>query len=153
MAVVFFLTTRVSCPTEEDWGKLRRVMQYLSGTIDLTLTLGGDDITRMKSWVDVSYGTHTDCRSHTGGCASFGLGVMLSMCQKQKLNVKSSAEGETVGASDYLPSVVLAKMFLKEQGYELKENILYQDNRSAMRLEKNGKTSSGKTSDIFGSRD
>jgi hypothetical protein len=31
---VGFLTTRLSCPTEDDWTKLRGVLQYLRGTID-----------------------------------------------------------------------------------------------------------------------
>jgi len=140
---VGFLTTRVSCPTEDDWAKLRRVLQYLRGTIDLVLTLGGDDITKMKSWVDVSYGVHDDCKSHTGGAISFGWGVLLTKCQKQKLNTKSSTEGEIVGVSDFLPNMIWARMFLKEQGFIIKENILYQDNQSAIKIEKNGKRSSG----------
>ena len=140
---VGFLTTRVSCPTEDDWEKLRRVLQYLRGTIDLFLTLGGDDITKMKSWVDVSYGVHDDCRSHTGGAISFGWGVLLTKCQKQKLNTKSSTEGEIVGVSDFLPNMIWARMFLQEQGFILKENILYQDNQSAIKIEENGKRSSG----------
>ena len=60
-----FLTTRVSEPTLDDWNKLKRVLQYLRGTIDLKLTLGADDILKAKTWVDVSYGVHDDCRSHT----------------------------------------------------------------------------------------
>jgi len=139
-----FLTTRVSCPNEDDWLKLARVLGYLEATKNLKLVLGADDIKKMKSWVDVSYGVHTDCRSHTGGCASFGWGVLLTMCQKQKLNVKSSTEGETVGASDYLPNMIWARMFLEEQGFSLEENILYQDNQSAMKLELNGRMSCGK---------
>jgi len=51
--VVAFLCTRVASPDEDDWKKLRRVLQYLRGTIDLKLTLGADDITKMESWVDV----------------------------------------------------------------------------------------------------
>ena len=35
-------------------------------------------------------------------------------------------------------------MFLEEQGYNIKENIVYQDNKSAILLETNGKASSGK---------
>ena len=139
-----FLCTRVSCPDEDDWVKLRRVLQHLNGTMDLTLILGADDMQKMKSWVDVSYGVHHDCKSHTGGCASFGWGVLLTMCQKQKLNVKSSTEGETVGASDYLSNIIWARMFLEAQGFKLTENILFQDNMSAIKLEKNGKMSSGK---------
>lgn len=139
-----FLTTRVSCPDIDDWMKLKRVLEYLQTTIDLNLTIGGDDITKMKSWVDVSYGVHADCKSHTGGCSSFGWGVLMTMCQKQKLMVKSSTEGETVGASDFLPNMIWARMFLEEQGYRLVENILFQDNQSAIKLEKNGRMSSGR---------
>ncbi|KAI2513954.1 Reverse transcriptase (RNA-dependent DNA polymerase) [Fragilaria crotonensis] len=35
------------------------------------------------------------------------------------------------------------KMFLKAQGYDLKENYLEQDNESAMKMEKNGRSSAG----------
>ena len=141
---VAFLTTQVSNPDKDDWSKLRRVLQYLRGTMNMKLVIGGDDIHRMKAWVDVSYGVHSDCRSHTGGCISFGWGVILTMCQKQKLNVKSSTEGEFIGASDYLPNMIWARMFLEEQGFKLDENILYQDNVSAIKLETNGRVSSGK---------
>ncbi|CAJ1944996.1 unnamed protein product [Cylindrotheca closterium] len=92
-----FLCTRVDSPDEDDWAKLKRLLQYLRGTIDLVRTLGGEDINRMKSWVDVSYGIHDECKSHTGGCTSFGWGVLLTKCQKQKLNTKSPTEAEIVG--------------------------------------------------------
>ena len=36
------------------------------------------------------------------------------------------------------------KYFLESQGYDVDENIMYQDNLSAMLLEKNGKKSSTK---------
>ena len=139
---IAFLCTRVGNPDEEDWNKLRRVLQYLKGTIDLVLTLGADDITKTKSWIDVSYGIHEDCRSHTGGCMSWGWGVLLTKCQKQKLNTKSSTEGEIVGVSDFLPNVIWTRMFLQAQGIVLQENIVYQDNQSSMKILKNGKRSS-----------
>ena len=44
---------------------------------------------------------------------------------------------------------MFTKRFLEEQGYELKRNIFYQDNESAMRLERNGRAScSNKTRHI-----
>ena len=143
---VAYLTTRVSCPTEDDWKKLKRCLQYLRGTLDLTLTLGADDITRMMTWVDVSYAVHDDMKSHTGGCMSWGTGTLLTMCQKQKLNTKSSTEGEVVGVSDFLPHTIWAKYFLEAQGHEIQENIIYQDNQSAIKIEKNGKQSCGSKS-------
>jgi hypothetical protein len=140
---VAFLCTRVSGPDVDDWAKLKRVLQHLRGTLDLFLTLGADDITKMKSWVDVSHGIHDDCKSHTGGMMSWGWGVLLSKCQKQKLNTKSSTESEIVGVSDCLPNVVWARMFLEGQGFAIKENILHQDNQSSIKIETNGKRSSG----------
>ena len=73
----------------------------------------------------------------------FGTGIINPKSTKQKLNTKSSTEGELVGASDYLPNVIWTKMFLREQGYEIKENIFYQDNKSAILLERNGRNSCG----------
>ncbi len=70
----------------------------------------------------------------------------MSKSSKQKLNTKSSTEAELVGASDYLPYPIWAKKFLEAQGYELAENIFYQDNQSTMRFEKNGRKSCGPNS-------
>jgi hypothetical protein len=143
---VAFLCTRVSCSTEQDWQKLKRVLEYLRGTLDEYLTLGADDIGMMKTWVDASYAVHMDMKSHTGGVVSFGIGAVMSKSSKQKLNVKSSTEAELVGASDYLPYPIWAKKFLAAQGYVLKENIFYQDNQSTIRFEKNGRKSCGPNS-------
>jgi hypothetical protein len=115
---VAFLTTRVSKPDEDDWRKLKRVLQYLRGTLDDKLILGCVDIGKMKSFVDASFAVHMDMKSHTGGGISWGIGILLSMCQKQK----------------------------EKQGYEIEENLLYQDNQSAMKIEENGASSCGKRS-------
>jgi len=40
--------------------------------------------------------------------------------------------------------ILWTKFFMEEQGYDVKENILYQDNKSTILLENNGKRSSGK---------
>jgi hypothetical protein len=40
--------------------------------------------------------------------------------------------------------IVWSRNFLKAQGYAVVDDILHQDNRSAILLEKNGKMSSGK---------
>ena len=43
-----------------------------------------------------------------------------------------------------MPSILWTRHFLEAQGYGVRENIVFQDNKSAMLLEKNGKASSGK---------
>jgi hypothetical protein len=140
---VIFLCTRVSCATVEDRLKLRRVLQYVKGSLDLKYTLGADDLRKFRSWVDASYAVHPDMRSHTGGAISFGTGGLVCKSAKQKLNTKSSTESEVVGASDYLPNSIWVKFFMEAQGHRILESWFEQDNQSAMKLEMNGKSSSG----------
>ena len=42
--------------------------------------------------------------------------------------------------------ILWTKLFLEEQGYGVEKNILYQDNKSAILLETNGRKSAGKRS-------
>ena len=90
---VAFLTTRVKKPDEDDWAKLRRVLQYLLGTLNLKLTLKVDDLSTIRWFVDASYAIHPDCKGHTGAVMTLGKGAMTSTSTKQKVNVRSSTEG------------------------------------------------------------
>ena len=141
---VAFLTTRVKGPDEDDWGKLKRVLQYLKGTINMPLVLSADSMTLPKWWIDASYAVHPDCRGQTGAMLSFGNGMAISFSRKQKINTKSSTECELVGVDDAMPLVIWTRYFLQEQGYEMKPSLVHQDNKSAMLLEENGKASSSK---------
>lgn len=94
--VVAFLTTRVRGPDEDDWKNLLRLMHYLRGTAQLPLTLRADGTNLVKWWVDASYATHPNMRSHTGGTHSLGKGSVVSTSTKQKINTKSSTEAELV---------------------------------------------------------
>jgi hypothetical protein len=73
-----------------------------------------------------------------------GKGSAYSACTKQKLNVKSSTEAELVGVSGVMPQVLWARYFVQVQGYTVSDSLVYQDNQSAMLLEKNGPGSSRK---------
>jgi len=46
-----------------------------------------------------------------------------------------------VGLSDYLPFNIWLRMFIEEQGYFLTKNIVYQDNQSVIKMERNGRNS------------
>jgi hypothetical protein len=143
LLAIGFLCTRVSKSTKQDQTKLKRVLEYIRATMDLTYTIGADEITKVRSWVDASYAVHPDMKSHTGGVMSFGLGGLICKSSKQKLNTKSSTEAELVGASDYLPHSIWMKMFLEAQGHKVTENWFEQDNESAIKLEQNGRQSAG----------
>lgn len=140
---IAFLTTRVKQPDLDDWKKLRRMINYLRGTEELVLTLSADNTNVIKWFVDVAYAVHKDMKSHTGGCMTLGKGFSNCISMKQKINVKSSTEGELVGTSDLMSPIIWANYFLDAQGYNY-DALLGQDNTSAISMEKNGKMSSGK---------
>ena len=146
LVALCFLTTRVTKPTEQDQRKLKRLLEYINGTLDLVLTIGSDDLSLMYTYVDAAYGVHADCRSQTGGVTTFGIGGIVCRASKQKLNTKSSTEAELVGASDYLSNTVWIQNFMAAQGYPLEKSYFEQDNESAIKLEKNGRTSAGQRS-------
>ena len=141
---VAFLCTRVKASDEDDYKKLTRVMRYLRSTTTMPLTLEADNLHIVKWWVDASYAVHPDMKSHTGGTMSLGKGAIYSTSTRQKLVTKSSTEGELVGVADVMPQILWTRYFLEAQGYGVKDSIVYQDNQSAMLLEKNGRGSSSK---------
>jgi len=75
---------------------------------------------------------------------TFGRGAIQSISRKQKLNTKSSTESELVATDDASTMILWTRLFLEDQGYPIEKNILYQDNKSAILLEENGKKSSSK---------
>ena len=133
LTAVGFLSTRVSRSTTQDQAKLKRLLEYINGTLHYRYVLGADDLRKLRTWVDASYAVHPDMKSHTGGIMSFETGGIMCELTKQKLNTNSSTAAEVVGASDYLPNTIWTKMFLVVQGCMLEENTFLQDNESAMR--------------------
>ena len=75
---------------------------------------------------------------------TMGKGAVLSGLNKQQLNTRSSCEAELVRADNYATKILWTKLFMEEQGYEIRRNVLYQDNKSTILLLENGKRSSGK---------
>ena len=110
------------------------------------LRLGADDLRVVKWYVDASFAVHRDYRSHTGAAMTLGEGAVIGLSKKQKLNTRSSTEAELVGADDAATMILWTGLFMEEQGNPLKKNILYQDNKSAILLETNGRRSAGKRS-------
>ena len=108
------------------------------------MTLEVTDTSVISWWIDASFAVHHNMRSHTGATMTMGKGCPISISTKQKINTRSSTEAEVVGVNDALYMVLWVRHFLEMQGYTVKDNIVFQDNQSSMKLEQNGKTSSTK---------
>ena len=141
---VAFLSTRVKQPDHDDYKKLGRAMKYLRNTITLPHTLEADDLQLVHWWINGAFATHHDMRSHTGGAMSLGKGVIYGTSTRQKLNTRSSTEAELVAVDDCMSQILWTNYFLAAQGYNINECVVYQDNKSAILLEENGRASSSK---------
>ena len=131
---------------KDDWNKLSRLMSYLRKTKDEVLILKCDGKNEVKWWVDAAFAVHPDMKSHTGAVMTMGSGAVQSISKKQKVNTRSSTEAELVATDDVIAQIVWTRNVLEAQGVKVDTNIVYQDNQSAMLLEKNGRSSAGKRS-------
>jgi hypothetical protein len=141
---VSFLCKRVKDCREDDCKKLKRTLQFVRTTKEDYLTLSAASLHNVRWWVDAAHAVHPDMKSHTGGALSLGTGVICGMSKGQKLNTKSSAEAEIVGADDVMPQTLWTLYFLEAQGCKIDDNLLCQENKSSILLETNGRGSSGK---------
>jgi hypothetical protein len=64
--------------------------------------------------------------------------------QEQKLNTRTSTGTDILGTDNFIPAICWTRYFMKAQGYGVKDNVLFQDNKSSIIFEKNGKASSSK---------
>ena len=97
---ISFLSTRVLKSNEEDWKKLVRLVSYPKNTAEVVLCLEADYIQELKWYVDVSFGTHNDMKSHTGSIFKLGNGAIWNDSTKQKVNTRSLTEAELISINN-----------------------------------------------------
>jgi hypothetical protein len=146
---IAFLTTRVQQPTKQDWTKLVQMMRFLSATKEDKPTFELNRMNIIEWYLDASFAVHPDMKSHTGAVMTLGKGAIQTISTKQKVNSRSSTEAELLSIDDVMAKTIWTKSFLEAQGYNVKENVIYRDNQSSMKLEINGKQSSGKRTRHF----
>jgi hypothetical protein len=142
---VGFCCTRVKEPTEHDWKKLKHLMRYLWTTRFLPLIIMNDGKDTII-YIDGAHAVHNDCKGHAGLFVTQGKGAMINVSKKLGLVTNSSTETEIVATGERLPKCTWFRYFRIAQGEPIKEDILMQDNKSTMLLQKNGHFSVGKGS-------
>ena len=73
-----------------------------------------------------------------------GTGFPISYSTKWKLSTGSEHNQNIVVVDNFMLSILGTRKFLDTQGYYVTESIIFQDNKSAILMQKNGKSSSGK---------
>jgi hypothetical protein len=135
----------VKSPDTGDYKKLAHVTRYFLSTLNMPLTLEANDVVRVIKWhIDAAFAVHPDMKGHTRGNMTLGKGSVYGTSTQHKINTGSSTEAELVSVNNIMPQVLWTRYFLSAQGYDTTENIVYQDNQSAIFLKKNGKGSCSK---------
>jgi Reverse transcriptase (RNA-dependent DNA polymerase) len=139
---VGFLGRRVKKATGEDWNKISKVIKFIRKTKSVGLRFRcGVDKLKVTAFVDVSYASHADRKSHTG-CSIFigDVGAIYCKSSRQNIVTKSSSEAELVGATDLAGAYLWIKNYLKYQSYDMVQEVdLRQDNKAVISWLKNGK--------------
>ena len=146
---IAFMATRVTEPNEGDWKKLVKMMNFLKATKDEIPVMSCDNTNSIKWHVDAAFAVHKGMKSQTGATMTLGAGTITSISTKQKVNTHSSTGSELVAHDDVVSKILWSKQFVEPQGFKVEANIIYRDNTSAMKLEENGKASSGKRTRHF----
>ncbi len=122
---VSFLTTQVQAPDEDNYGKLKWVLNYLNDTQHLKLMLRADAMNFEIRWyIDGSHQVHKDCQGQTGSLVIFGAGAIASSLNKQKCNTKSSTETKILALHDKLSDEIWMRYFVECQGYDINKCII-----------------------------
>lgn len=136
-AAVNFYSKFQSCPTEEHWRHLKRVLRYIRGTLDLGLQFEGDDNAPMiEAYSDADWGNDTtDRRSLTGyvfrvyGCTTSWL------TRKQSTVSLSSTEAELIALCVAVCHGTWVMRLLEDLGIKPDGPVVYhEDNQSAIRV-------------------
>ncbi len=122
MAVSFF-TTRVQSLDEDDWEKLKRILNYLNGTRNLKLTFHADQTKYAVHWyVDGSHQIHENCSGQTSSLATFGKGAVSCSSNKMKCNT-NSMETELISFANILTDIIWMRYFVECQGYNINKYV------------------------------
>ena len=96
-------------------------------------------------FADASYGTHEDCKSHSGIDLTLGRGPIRCRSIKQKIVARSSTEAEIIAASDASKEAAHQANLLDSMEFEMQPVIFHQDNQSSIKMMENGKSYSDRT--------
>ena len=111
-------------------------MNYINNKLELKAKIRAENLYLMHHFVNAAHGVDINFRVHTGGVSTFRQGAIIEELKTQKLNATSTGAYEIVGVSYYLLKMIFAYLVIEDQDYPI-HNILWQDNKLAIKLELN----------------
>ena len=139
--VVSYLATKSSCATEEDFGKLHRVLHYLSGTQHHGLRFVSAAPFRPCIHADASHHLYPTGHGQMGMVISNGSAPVGHRSVKIRMITRSSSESELCALEDASTYAVWYNLLLSDLGFDfIKPLTIYQDNKSTIIMAIQGAT-------------
>nr|GEW76645.1 uncharacterized mitochondrial protein AtMg00810-like [Tanacetum cinerariifolium] len=122
-------------PTEKHLKEVKRIFQYLRGTINMGLWHPKDTGFELTAFLDAVHAGCIDTHKSTfGGIQFLGDKLVSWMSNKQDRTVISSAEAEYVALSASCAQVMWMRTQLKDYGFNYSKIPLYCDSQSAIAI-------------------
>ncbi|GKE62448.1 hypothetical protein Tco_1512815 [Tanacetum coccineum] len=122
-------------PTEKHLNAVKRVFQYLKGTINMGLWYSKDTCMFLTAYAGVDHVRCQDTRCSTSGSAQFlGDKLVSWSSKKQKCTAISSTEAEYIALSGCCAQILWMHSQLTDYGFQFNKIPLYCDNKSAIAL-------------------
>jgi hypothetical protein len=130
---VAYLATRASKPTEDDLGKLHRVLKYLAGTRDEGLCFMHNIAFHPVISADASHHLYSEGHGQAGMTITNGSAPVGHRSAKIKMITRSSSESELVALEDASTYAIWYSLLLSEIGLKnIKPITIFQDNKSTI---------------------
>lgn len=129
-----------SKPSHIHWLEAKRIIRYLSNTLDYRLEYKVGE-TKIEIWTDADWGTDVDDRhSFSGYITAIGKNIINWKASKQKCIATSTMEAEYIALSSAVKEATWLKMFIEElQLHEWIKTpyVMYCDNKATINFAKN----------------
>lgn len=136
-ASVNFFSQYQSCPTEEHWNFLKRILRYVQGTLDIVLEFHGSDKAEpFTVYSDSDWGNDVNDRRSITGCVFrvFG-GTTAWLTRKQQTVALSSTEAEFVALCTAACEGIWIRRLLEDLGVVIEGPVKYfEDNQSCIKV-------------------
>lgn len=132
------LSSRSVTPKKSDMNRLHKIFRYLNGTKEAYMTFKAGGRVSLSAFVDASFMTHFDMKSHTGYCIfadEMGSAGIVYRSLKQKTVSNSSTEAEIIALHELVMHLVWIQSIYDDLGVtDVRPATIYEDNQAAITM-------------------
>ena len=137
---VEMLSQFMSNPSKDHWQGIKRILRYIKGTIDYSLTFSTNNTDlKLCGYADADWANDTETRKSTSGYLFQLAGSTISWrSQRQSVVALSTTEAEYISLSSATQEAIWLRRLMGDLGLDAFEpTVMFEDNQSAICLAKN----------------